>query len=329
MQDWLPIIELAWLALLGATVGSFLNVVAFRLPRGQSLVHPGSRCPNCGSAIRWHDNVPVLGWLWLRGKCRDCQASISFRYPLVEAMTAALFALLAWAEVLQPISIASEVGSPPAISAWAVYAFHLTLLMLIWTASLMEFDSQRPPWSLLISALAFSFVAPVIEPELRAPALSQPLPDLLTASPQMLAIVEGLAGMATGALLVCLAWPMLSLGSLGKHGRLVALVELAAIGAALGWQPALVIGYRAWVPLAALILIGLTSDRIGMANISFCLTGTMLALIVGWPQTGAAWPPLEKAAEGMLLAAAGLLMALFALAVRQLHGFFARRFVAR
>jgi leader peptidase (prepilin peptidase)/N-methyltransferase len=77
-------------ALFGAVVGSFLNVVAYRLPRGESLVRPPSRCPGCGVGIRPYDNVPVLGWVLLRGRCRSCRAPISSRYPVVEALTAAL-----------------------------------------------------------------------------------------------------------------------------------------------------------------------------------------------------------------------------------------------
>jgi leader peptidase (prepilin peptidase)/N-methyltransferase len=75
---------------LGAAVGSFLNVVAYRLPRRESLLHPGSRCPGCGTAIKAYDNVPVLAWLLLRGRCRSCQTPISPRYPLVEVLTALL-----------------------------------------------------------------------------------------------------------------------------------------------------------------------------------------------------------------------------------------------
>jgi leader peptidase (prepilin peptidase)/N-methyltransferase len=75
---------------LGATIGSFLNVVAYRLPRNESLVRPGSRCPGCDTAIKTHDNVPIFGWLLLRGRCRSCRTSISPRYPIVEATTAAL-----------------------------------------------------------------------------------------------------------------------------------------------------------------------------------------------------------------------------------------------
>ena len=80
-------------AVVGAIVGSFLNVVAYRLPRGESLSHPPSRCPQCGTPIKPYDNVPVLSWLVLRGRCRACGAPISARYPLVEAVTGLLCAL--------------------------------------------------------------------------------------------------------------------------------------------------------------------------------------------------------------------------------------------
>lgn len=80
----------AFAGVLGATIGSFLNVVAYRLPRRESLVRPPSRCPGCGTAIKAYDNVPVLGWLLLRGRCRSCRTAISPRYPIVEATTAAL-----------------------------------------------------------------------------------------------------------------------------------------------------------------------------------------------------------------------------------------------
>jgi len=74
----------------GLVIGSFLNVVAYRLPRHESLVSPGSHCPGCNTPIKPYDNLPVLGWLLLHGRCRSCHAPISARYPLVEALTAAL-----------------------------------------------------------------------------------------------------------------------------------------------------------------------------------------------------------------------------------------------
>lgn len=78
----------------GLVVGSFLNVVVWRVPRGESVVSPPSACPSCGHRIRARDNLPVLGWSLLRGRCRDCRAPISVRYPLVEAGTAAVLVLV-------------------------------------------------------------------------------------------------------------------------------------------------------------------------------------------------------------------------------------------
>jgi leader peptidase (prepilin peptidase) / N-methyltransferase len=78
---------------LGLIFGSFLNVVAYRLPRGESLARPASRCPGCNTPIKPYDNVPVLSWLALRGRCRSCKTAIAWRYPLVELTTALLLAL--------------------------------------------------------------------------------------------------------------------------------------------------------------------------------------------------------------------------------------------
>lgn len=86
---------LSLVGLLGLAVGSFLNVVIHRVPRDESLVRPGSHCPHCGARIRHRHNLPVLGWLLLRGRCADCRTPVSARYPLVEAGTAALFVAVA------------------------------------------------------------------------------------------------------------------------------------------------------------------------------------------------------------------------------------------
>jgi leader peptidase (prepilin peptidase) / N-methyltransferase len=84
--------EVVAAGLFGALIGSFLNVVAHRVPLGESLVSPGSRCPECGAPVKAYDNVPVVSWLLLRGRCRNCGAPISPRYPLVELATALAFA---------------------------------------------------------------------------------------------------------------------------------------------------------------------------------------------------------------------------------------------
>ena len=87
---------------LGLIIGSFLNVVVWRVPRGESIAHPPSHCPACGADVRPRDNVPVVSWLLLRGRCRDCKAPISARYPLVELGTAAVFVVLAARIGLEP-----------------------------------------------------------------------------------------------------------------------------------------------------------------------------------------------------------------------------------
>jgi len=84
--------EVAAAGLFGAVIGSFLNVVAHRVPLGESLVSPGSRCPECEAPVKPYDNIPVVSWLVLRGRCRSCGAPISPRYPLVELATALVFA---------------------------------------------------------------------------------------------------------------------------------------------------------------------------------------------------------------------------------------------
>ena len=78
----------AWSIAVGAVVGSFLNVVIARVPAGESIVRPGSRCPSCRTPIAWYDNVPVLSWVLLRGRCRSCKTGIAWRYPLVEILGA-------------------------------------------------------------------------------------------------------------------------------------------------------------------------------------------------------------------------------------------------
>jgi leader peptidase (prepilin peptidase)/N-methyltransferase len=84
-------VELAMVGIFGLLIGSFLNVVIHRVPRKESLVSPGSRCPACGYVLRWYDNIPVASYAMLRGRCRRCRAPISIRYPLVELITAIVF----------------------------------------------------------------------------------------------------------------------------------------------------------------------------------------------------------------------------------------------
>ncbi len=89
----MKILEAIIVFVAGSCIGSFLNVCIFRLPREMSIVFPFSFCPNCKTPLKWHDNIPLVGYLWLCGKCRSCRQKISFRYFLVEFLTAALFVL--------------------------------------------------------------------------------------------------------------------------------------------------------------------------------------------------------------------------------------------
>lgn len=107
MPVWSQSVLILYAFLVGAVVGSFLNVVIHRLPRRMSIVRPRSSCPSCGAAIRWYDNIPVLSWLVLRARCRACRSPISVRYPLVELAAGAVAAL--GAALYGPSLVAFEV----------------------------------------------------------------------------------------------------------------------------------------------------------------------------------------------------------------------------
>ncbi len=117
---------LIFITVCGACVGSFLNVVIYRLPEGKSLVMPPSHCPKCGTRLRWYENVPVLAWLALRGRCRNCKGPISFQYPLIEAVSAALFATLFAAYYMTNLRPAFyDAGFA---QTWPAFAVHLVLV---------------------------------------------------------------------------------------------------------------------------------------------------------------------------------------------------------
>src|SRR3954466_7492484 len=112
----------------GAVIGSFLNVVAYRLPRGESLSSPPSHCPNCGAPVKPYDNIPVLSWLLLRGRCRNCKEPISWRYPLVEAATGILCA---------PVVVAKGADEDAILG--------IVLVLLLVPITLIDLDTQIIP----------------------------------------------------------------------------------------------------------------------------------------------------------------------------------------
>jgi leader peptidase (prepilin peptidase)/N-methyltransferase len=179
------LILLLWLFAMGAAIGSFLNVVVYRLPRGISLVHPGSHCPACKKPIRWYDNVPIFGWFLLRGRCRDCKGRISFRYPLVEAITAVMFLAVG---VVEGFSDGTDGGLA------ILVAYHLVLLSTLLATGLIEYDGQRPPWRLMLPALVIGAVA-LVWPLLRSIADSSDWPQ------RIVGLVDGGIGFAIGIVL--------------------------------------------------------------------------------------------------------------------------------
>ncbi len=138
---------------LGLVFGSFLNVVIYRLPRGESLSHPPSRCPGCAKPIRIYDNIPVLGWLLLLGRARCCKIRISVRYPLIEA----LGGLLAWAIVRMIIF-----ELPDETVWWQVvllFSMYLALALGLLAASFIDLDHMYLPDSITLGGTALGFAS--------------------------------------------------------------------------------------------------------------------------------------------------------------------------
>jgi leader peptidase (prepilin peptidase)/N-methyltransferase len=150
---WIDAIAACWFAYLGASIGSFSNVVASRWPRGESIVHPGSRCPACLTPIRWYDNVPVIGWLILRGRCRSCHWPIPARYVLVEILFAVVFVILYLVDIRlahshRPFDFLIE-GRWSLLVPFVRDAFLISTLLVI---ALIRTDHLRVPLGLLLSA---------------------------------------------------------------------------------------------------------------------------------------------------------------------------------
>ena len=158
--------------ILGAIVGSFLNVVIYRLPRGE-FRSKGSRsvCPACGAAIRWFDNIPVLGWLLLRGRARCCKASISPRYPVVEALTALLFGLLWFYGPLAPMVVADP---PPGAAGAALlepwkllgFAFQAWFVAVLVACTFIDIDHRILPDALTKPTMVIGCVGALFVPGL-------------------------------------------------------------------------------------------------------------------------------------------------------------------
>ncbi len=155
---------------LGLIIGSFLNVVIHRLPiEGASLVRPRSACPSCGRAIRWHENLPVLSFLLLRGRCRGCKASISWRYPLVELLTGLVFVL-----IYERWMVPSLVEGP-VVEEWLRLFVWFYFVAVLIAATFIDIDHRILPDELTLSGLVLAPLACILCPLIQADRLGEQL----------------------------------------------------------------------------------------------------------------------------------------------------------
>jgi leader peptidase (prepilin peptidase)/N-methyltransferase len=246
----------AFAGLFGLAIGSFLNVVIYRVPAGLSIVSPPSACPNCQAPIRNRHNVPVFGWLALHGRCADCQAPISARYPIVEAVTAALFVALT-------IRLANASLSP-ALPAYLYLAAAGLALALI------DVDHHRLPDAIVLPSYAVVAV-------------------MLTVASAVTGDWWALARAAIGAAALFAAYATLWLAY--PSGMGLGDVKLAGVlGALLGWLSwsALVIGTFAGFVLGALygvalMALGRAGRKTAIPFGPFMIAGSLLAVFVAAP----------------------------------------------
>jgi prepilin signal peptidase PulO-like enzyme (type II secretory pathway) len=274
-------IIILWMTFAGAAIGSFMNVVVYRLPLRLSLSYPPSHCPKCKHAIRWYHNVPVFGWLWLRGRCYDCGCWIPIRYPLIEAITGLIFFLLAAFEFLvdghnMPFRDAGAMASVAmglrVEEAFGVCLYHLLLMCTLLCTALIEFDEQRPPLRLYYPALVIGILAPLVWPVFR------PVPAFATMPEGFAWIIDGLTGMAMGAALGGLAWPLLQ----RRQHQYGMLLGLSGVGLYLGWQAVGALGMASFALYAVNALLRCMIPKLRLLPATMWLCPLTLAWILFW-----------------------------------------------
>ena len=241
------------IGVLGLLIGSFLNVVIYRVPREESILFPGSHCPNCEAPVRARHNVPVLGWLMLRGRCASCSEAISARYPLVEVGTAALF-----------VAITIRFGLSAQLPAY------LYLSAIGVTLAMIDFDVRRLPDSIVLPSYVVSVL--LLMP---AGAVSG---DWWVATRSLL----GMAALWTIYLVIALAYP---------NGMGFGDVKLAGVLGLylgwLGWGALLVGGFGAFliggVGGGALIATGRASRTTAIPFAPCMIASAVLAVLVAVP----------------------------------------------
>ena len=305
--------------LLGACVGSFLNVVVHRLPHDDPTKRSlggRSHCPHCGVQIRWYDNLPVFGWLLLRGRARCCGQRIALRYPLVELLTALLFlAITLWSPWNLPIAI-DEAGGYSVDPARAVgYGLHLLFVSLLVACTFIDFDKQILPDALTKPGMAIGVFAGIY------PGLAGPISNEASTPLALRTLLASVLGLAVG---VGITWGIRALGSRVFRKEAMGLGDvkfLGMIGAFLGWQGALLTMFLGCV--AGAVVGGIAAVRGGLglripfgpylalgALISlFAQESILVFLFDTWPE----WQRRNPSSQFLLLGLA--LLSLFALFV--------------
>ncbi len=253
------------IGLLGLLIGSFLNVVIYRVPLGKSIVSPPSACPGCGGPIKAYDNIPVVSWLLLRGRCRTCKEPISIRYPLVELGTGILF-FVAGLLFVPPILSATTV--PATIGAVLVLVAYLYLAAVSVALALIDIDVHKLPNVIVLPSYLVAIVLFTA-----AALLSVDFGSLLRAG-------IGMVGLALAYLLMVLVYP----GGMGMGD-----VKLAGVlGLYLGWAGwgALLVGALAAFVLGGifgivLMVSGRATRKTGIPFGPWMLAGASLGILLG------------------------------------------------
>lgn len=226
------------LFVVGLIFGSFLNVCISRIPRDESIISPRSRCPSCGAGIRWHDNVPLLSWILLRGRCRDCKHRISARYPAVELLTAIAFT----------VCVASF-GVTWTTLKFSIFAF--LLIGLIFMDAETGLLPREFTYTGFVMGIILSWVA---HTDFAATVFLLQLFGRAVANPNVLSVIDAVLGAAVGAGFFYLAWALYYLVR-KAHGLGFGDIALMAMaGAFLGLKTIVLVIVLA--PLASVVYVG-------------------------------------------------------------------------
>lgn len=317
---------------LGAIMGSFLNVLIARLPLEKSVIWPGSRCGKCYQPIRWYDNLPLLSYLWLRGRCRTCGESYSLRYFLVEACAALGFAGLFFLEVVHNVHDWPAAGQGWAIAGgmfpvswWVGFFYHALLFSLLLAAAVCDLDNREIPLGITLTGTLIGLIGAVLMPwpwpylpeqatPNQAPGIFAinpwvvpgtikegvyawpvwgPLPEWLAPGGNwQTGLATGLAGALAGIVMLRGIRFLFSAG-LGKEALGLGDADLMMMaGAFLGWQHVVVAFFLSVVPALFFALFQVLFRNDNSLPFGPSLVIGVMATCLGWPWIGTYVQPL-------------------------------------